>query len=444
MSDRDEESGKVANQRLIRARQRLASPSGSGQEMSPQELAEAVNAYVWKHHGRQTNLDRTYINKLENGTHHWPNPQYREALRHILDTPTDAALGFYARRRPTQPSRQAAPQDADITTLPSRAPSQLLPDLVRCSIVAGEPVDANAPETDPVQLRALVTQMNGAYQGADYDRALALVPAAMNAVANPTASPSGDPRAASTAVALAHLALSKLMLKVGDVHLAWITADRARTYARDAENAALETVTHFSIGCALYDLPDRQDEARHLVERGLSTARSGTIDHPARISAVGALTLLAAVLASRRQDLAQAQQHLQAAQALADQLGADRNELWTGFGPTNVLIHQVGITTNSDPQRAIDLGEQLDTSHMPASLVSRRTQVHLDLATAFSLRPDGDPSALLHLLQAEALAPQLLQVHPPARSLIKDLLSRERRSSTPGLRDLATRARVEV
>ena len=98
----------------------------------------------------------------------------------------------------------------------------------------------------------------------------------------------------------------------------------------------------------------------------------------------------------------------------------------------------------TDPQRAIDLGEQLDTSRMPVSLVSRRTQVHLDLATAFSQRPEGDPSALLHLLQAEVMAPQLLRVHPPARFLIKDLLTRERRSSTPGLRALAARAKVEV
>ncbi|GAB3284134.1 hypothetical protein GCM10027456_78960 [Kineosporia babensis] len=435
----------MPNQRLIQARRRLSSPSGSGQEMSPQELAEAINAYVWEHHKRQANLDRSYINKLENGTHRWPNPQYGEAFRHILGVPTDAALGFYGRRnRSAKPSGQAAHQETDATTPPANAPAHLLSERVRCSIVAGEPIDANAPKTDHLQLRALVTQMNGAYQGADYERALALVPAVMNAVAIRATSPSGDPRSASAAAALAHLALSKLMLKLGDIHLAWITADRARAHARAAEDPTLETATHFSIGCALYELPDRQDEARHLVERGLATARSGTINDPARISVVGALTLLAAVLASRRHDLPQAEQHLQAARVLADQLGGDRNELWTGFGPTNVLIHQVGITTETDPQRAIDLGERLDTSRMPVSLVSRRTQVHLDLATAFSQRPEGDPSALLHLLQAEVMAPQLLRVHPPARSLIMGLLTRERRTSTPGLRALAARAKVEV
>ncbi|MCD5316838.1 hypothetical protein [Kineosporia babensis] len=72
--------------------------------MSPQELAEAINAYVWKHYDRLVNLDRSYISKLELGKHHWPNAQYRAALRSILPAPDDASLGFYPRQR-SQPQR---------------------------------------------------------------------------------------------------------------------------------------------------------------------------------------------------------------------------------------------------------------------------------------------------------------------------------------------------
>ena len=42
--------------------------------------------------------------------------------------------------------------------------------------------------------------------------------------------------------------------------------------------------------------------------------------------------------------------------------GRDRNDVWTGFGPTNVLIHKISITAGADPDTAIALGERLDTS----------------------------------------------------------------------------------
>ena len=65
MTVSDGDSRRVPNLRLSRARQGMPSPSGSGQQMSPHELAEAVNAYVWHRHGKQVHLDRSYISKLE-------------------------------------------------------------------------------------------------------------------------------------------------------------------------------------------------------------------------------------------------------------------------------------------------------------------------------------------------------------------------------------------
>ena len=108
-----------------------------------------------------------------------------------------------------------------------------------------------------------------------------------------------------------------------------------------------------------------------------------------------------------------------------------------------MLIHRVSAAVSCDqPEQAIRLGEQIDTSAMPAPLLSRRSQVHLDLAAAFTRRPGGDAPAVLHLLEAERLAPQTFRVRHNTRRLVSDLLRRERRTATPGLRALAERAGI--
>ncbi|MDG4793648.1 hypothetical protein [Micromonospora sp. WMMD1082] len=88
---------KAPNDLLRRARLRLPSPSGSGRAMSRQELAEAVNAWLFADTGRVFRLDETYIGKLERGEHRWPNERYRAALRAVLGA-TDAQLGFHTGR----------------------------------------------------------------------------------------------------------------------------------------------------------------------------------------------------------------------------------------------------------------------------------------------------------------------------------------------------------
>src|SRR5258705_1047894 len=87
------------NTKLTRARCRAPLPSGSGDPMSRQELAEAVNAYLWTTFHRRTSLDASYVGKLENGKHRWPNKDYRQGFRTVLEVETDAELGFYPTRR---------------------------------------------------------------------------------------------------------------------------------------------------------------------------------------------------------------------------------------------------------------------------------------------------------------------------------------------------------
>jgi hypothetical protein len=69
--------------------------------MSRQELADAVNAYLYDHTMQVFRLDANYIGKLEQGAVRWPNEHYRRGIRAVLGPTTDAELGMFIIRRST-------------------------------------------------------------------------------------------------------------------------------------------------------------------------------------------------------------------------------------------------------------------------------------------------------------------------------------------------------
>lgn len=291
-------------------------------------------------------------------------------------------------------------------------------------------------------VRRRVAQTHIAYQRADYCTAARLLPDVLADADQVVRRPGAQGRQAHALLAAANLAASKLAVKLGDESLAWVTADRAGRSAAVANEPCLGAAAAYSVASALLAMPNRDDEAADVIAAALDAAAGGRTGQasPTVVSVQGALTLLAAIVAAGRGRHGEAKSHLGAAARLADRLDGDRNKLWTGFGPTNVLIHGLSIAARHQPQHAIELGQQLDASRMPQPLVGRRTQVHLDLAAAFAARTNRDASAVLHLLEAERLAPQVFRLHQPTRGLVGDLLRRERRAATPGLRSLAERA----
>ncbi len=116
------------------ARLRLRSLSGSGRRMSRQELADAVNSYLWEKHRRRAALDGNYVGKLERGDHRWPQLIYREAFRAVLRVSTDAEIGFYINRKdsvvgagvPVPSTAPSAERDADISRRTDQAELSIL------------------------------------------------------------------------------------------------------------------------------------------------------------------------------------------------------------------------------------------------------------------------------------------------------------------------------
>jgi len=66
--------------------------------MSRAELAEEVNAELWRKTGRRYALDAHAIARYERGAVRWPNTAYRSALRTVLGV-ADTDLGFRPTRR---------------------------------------------------------------------------------------------------------------------------------------------------------------------------------------------------------------------------------------------------------------------------------------------------------------------------------------------------------
>jgi transcriptional regulator with XRE-family HTH domain len=288
-------------------------------------------------------------------------------------------------------------------------------------------------------IERMTDEVHRRYQAADYGAATRILPALITSTdALVAESQGGERQHALELQGSVYVAAAKLVTKVGNAELAWLTADRAANAALHAESATLGAAAAYQVACAFLK-NDRLDDAETVA---LTTASNLRDDTPTGVSLRGALTLIAAVIAGRRSDRAEATERLQRAQLLADQLGEEANYGWTAFGPTNVAIHRVSTAAElGDAGEAIAKAELLDVSALPEGLLSRRAQIHIDMAWAYTQRR-GDAEAVINLLEAERVAPQTVRYNVLVRELLREMLKRERRTATPGLRALAQRAGV--
>ncbi|MFY1696093.1 hypothetical protein [Solwaraspora sp. WMMA2101] len=442
--------------------------------MSRQELADACNAALASRYAKQgrrqrwAGLTEKTLGTLERGEIRWPNEDYRWALCTVLHTDV-RSLGLYIDRPAnandgeptgdTEPDLHQSRQKATAAVLwrfdgESEPPQASLRDdrfdspsgwrtWLRSSVLGRNHGQVALPIQE---LEAALLRGNLAYQGARYSELRQLSAIIGGAESLFAEQPSTvDISRVARAASGAYLLASKLAVKLGDGELAWTTADRARCFGLIAVDPALTAIAAYQTACALAKQPGRAAEAEEVaVAAADAIARDRLHGTPAYLSAYGALLLHAAVAAARRADARNASSHLQEAESVAERLGHNSNELWTAFGPANVRLHQISVAVIlRDNRQALQIADQLDTSHLPATLTSRRARVHLDLAVAHSASGKSDPQAMLQLLEYERLVPEAIKLNATATGLITQLLRRERRSDTPGLRALANRAGVQ-
>jgi transcriptional regulator with XRE-family HTH domain len=284
---------------------------------------------------------------------------------------------------------------------------------------------------------------NRLYQATRYDEAGRLLPSLIVAVERASqVTNGGDRRAAHTLRALVYQSATMTLRRVGEVDLAWAAADRSISAAQAAERPLLGAVSAYRLGYVLIS----QKRARHAedlaVRAGDALAAMARRPSPLMLSVRGGLCLVAVTAAAARFDRAAVDRHLASAREVAGLVGVDRNDFWSAFGPTNVVIHEVSAAvTFGDAKLAVKRGESLDLERLGPGLLGRRAQVSLDLARAYALQRK-DAAAVNTLLEAERLSPELIRYDSPTNDLLTELVRREHRASTPELRGLARRAGV--
>lgn len=238
---------------------------------------------------------------------------------------------------------------------------------------------------------------------------------------------------------LAHLyhLLQEVMARLGEPDLSWIAAHQSIHAAREVDDPALVAASAWRV-CHAALRVDNLDEVYDVATAAAAELRPALREPaPEGLSAYGALQLVGAVAAARADDRAAADGFLGEARRTATRLGADRNDFWMTFGPTNVAIHDVAVLLErGDPAGALRRAGTIDPSPLPS--LERRSSHHVHVAHAHALRR-REPEAVAALLAAERLNPEGLRYNMLVRELVRSLLRRQRRPAVPGLRGLADR-----
>ncbi|HEU0128951.1 MAG TPA: helix-turn-helix transcriptional regulator [Pseudonocardiaceae bacterium] len=251
-----------------------------------------------------------------------------------------------------------------------------------------------------------------------------------------------DRLAAFAVLAETYHVTAMALKKFGENELAWIAADRGVLAAERAEAPLLMAVSARAVG-QVFMSAGRLDEAERVSTAALTALEPGLgKESPEYLSVWGALLWTRAIIAARKNDRSTAGQFLHEAAATAGRLGQDRNDFWTAFGPTNVAIHAVSVDVElGDPAAGLCRAPSVDPSRLSPELVERRVYHMIDLARGYA-HQRNDAAAVLTLLEAERVAPEEVRYHVIVPEMLRDLLRRERRAATPGLRPLAARVGV--
>ncbi|MET8179501.1 hypothetical protein [Streptomyces sp. NPDC005336] len=154
-------------------------------------------------------------------------------------------------------------------------------------------------------------------------------------------------------------------------------------------------------------------------------------------SLYGALLLRGAVAAAERGDRGSATELLDEAEQAARMIGRDANHQWTAFGPTNVLLHRVSIsTTLGDAGAALAYARAIDIDGIDVR--ERQAIFWVDVARACE-QWNKYPQAYPALRTAEELAPEEIRTRPTVRALVGRIQRQDVRGELRGLSELATR-----
>jgi len=238
---------------------------------------------------------------------------------------------------------------------------------------------------------------------------------------------------------------SSTLRKLGEHELAWLAADRSIAVSQRSGDHLLAAVASYRVGSALLAL----GRARPALEVNVNIANRlapgvGGETRPERLSVYGMLLLNGAMAAARIGDSATVRDLIRGADDAAIALGADRNDYWTSFGPTNVQLHRAAAAVELGEGRlAIETHERMDQGGFMALLPERRAHHFIDLARGLAQIGDVARASEM-LLEGDRLAPSEIRCRPIAHEVLSDVLRRTRGTPSAPVAELAENMGVGV
>ncbi|MQA25268.1 MAG: helix-turn-helix domain-containing protein [Micromonosporaceae bacterium] len=286
-----------------------------------------------------------------------------------------------------------------------------------------------AVEIGPTALRAGLAGVRADFQASRYRALTARLPGLLTAVDGGTAEPGVAAELYNTAV--------HVCIKLKITGLDWLAADRALTAARRANDPAVIASVTRNVATLLRGA-GRYDTAGELaLQAADSLPLSGSAVSAEHLSLYGTLLCNAGYAAAQAGNRSRSTELLDEAELTAVRLGRDRNERWTAFGPTEVLLHRISAAWRlGDAGTAIDYARQVRTGAI--RLPERQARYWIDVARAFDQW--GKPAACYRALRiAETAAPEEVRAQPKARALAGRLLTAPTTPAMAGLHEFATR-----
>jgi transcriptional regulator with XRE-family HTH domain len=292
-------------------------------------------------------------------------------------------------------------------------------------------------QPSPVALARELEQAAGLRADTRYLELLRLLPSLLGRVTANAMASDGDSTAwgyvadvYSCAYAVAH--------RLGQPDLADMIVSRQFWAAEQTWNPQAEAAAAWN-EAGTYQSAGQYEDGLAIVERAIAQYETSRSNGPERVVQLGSLHLRGVVLASRNKDKNATHAHLHRAHELADQL------------PGDVLVHNltfgVGNTALYELAAHVELGRPDKAAEMSAPLIetpplglkpNRVGRLFIDVARARLATKDltGAEEALK---AAFSIAPQMTQIHPMSREVIRVLFVLHQRSR-PDLMAMAKRA----
>ncbi len=273
---------------------------------------------------------------------------------------------------------------------------------------------------EPPELAADVARAMELRAQTNYLELLGMLPKLLGQVTATALSASGEAGAWSQVVDVYGCAYAAAH-RLAQPDLADMIVSRQAWAAQQTWNPEAEVAAAWN-EAGTYQSAGQYDDGLAIVERAISKYESASgSDSPARTLSLGSLHLRGIVLASRYKDRSATADHLQKAKRHAGNIL--RDVLWHNltFGQENTALYELAAQIElGKPDKAAEMGGPLLYSP-PATLTPNRLgRMYIDIARA-RLDTKDYSGAEEALEKAFRVAPQMTEIHPMAREVVRVL-----------------------